>query len=229
MDGRAIGRALLFPAFLWLAIVAVFVVLGYPGIIYATPAGWLLALAVGRVVIIRSRSSRLRVRLAETAIAGGLLGLAQGGAFLVGQLGLPGTNPQIFDTGEAWGLVIMVAGVGLCAFLSTAIGARTDRMRRQRSAGDLKLEVTSQYCPICKQPVPLSMRYPRAVCNHCASQAEDENGKAVVFFNESLSGGVAGLYRDTNQKYPEHVCFIKGIACRVEESYLGGIVIYPQD
>ena len=70
-------------------------------------------------------------------------------------------------------------------------------------------------------------RYPRYVCSKCASLTSDDKGNKVAFFNEELSGGIKGVYTDTNEQYPETICFINGIKCRADEARFGGIVIQP--
>ncbi|HCE17129.1 MAG TPA: hypothetical protein DEQ80_04655 [Anaerolinea thermolimosa] len=228
-DLGVVLRVIIAPALLWLGVSWLVSSLGYPDIIFATPAAWLLALPVGRSVVIRSRSERLWFRLLEAGTAGTLLGFFQGATFLlikalVLKPGLP--ESEIAST---MGGVVLILGMLICGTLATAIGARTDRLRRIRRAGDVRLEVTSQYCPICKNPVPVSARYPRAVCEDCAAQATDEAGKPVVFFQEGLSSGLQGKYRENDEAYPAQECYIRGVRCRVEEGHLGGVVIYPLD
>lgn len=228
-DLKVVVRVILAPALLWLAVSWLVSALGYPDIIFATPAAWLLALPVGRSVVIRSRSERLRFRLLEAGTAGILLGLIQGATFLLIEglmLNLRSPEREIASMMEG---AVLIGGMLICGILATAIGARTDRLRRVRQRGDSRLEVTSQYCPICKNPVPVSARYPRAVCEDCAAQATDETGKGVVFSQEGLGGGVHGKYRGSGEEYTAQECYIRGVRCRVEEGHLGGVVIYPLD
>jgi hypothetical protein len=228
-DLGVVLRVIIAPALLWLAVSWLVSSLGYPDIIFATPAAWLLALPVGRSVVIRSRSERLRFRLLEAGAAGTLLGLFQGATFLlIEALMLKPRSPES-EIASTMGGVVVILGMLICGMLATAIGARTDRLRRVRQAGDSRLEVTSQYCPICKNPVPVSARYPRAVCEDCAAQAADEAGRPVVFFQEGLSGGLQGKYRESGEAYSAQECYIRGVRCRVEEGHLGGVVIYPLD
>ncbi len=226
-DLNAMGWGLMAPAGAWLGLVVLASLAGYPGIIFATPAAWLLALLVGRTTVIRSRSERLRLRLLEALLAGSILGLLQGVAFLV-------INPLFIDassvegeTARTWGVVILVVGTVLGGLLASVMGARIDRLRRARKAGDAKLEVTSQFCPICSKTVMVSARYPRSVCEECAAQAADAQGRLVVFYNQGLSGGLLGRYRDSEEPFNERECYIRGVKCRVEEAHLGGVVIYP--
>ena len=81
-------------------------------------------------------------------------------------------------------------------------------------------------CAICAAPVHPEPRYPRKVCGDCAKRAVDAAGRALVFRNESVSGGFVATYADTGEPYPgEHACWIDGIACAAGEHYWGGIVV----
>ena len=51
------------------------------------------------------------------------------------------------------------------------------------------------------------------------------NGRAVQFFNLSMSGGFGGCYMDTNEPYNEHLCYVDGIECYANEARFGGIVV----
>jgi hypothetical protein len=82
-----------------------------------------------------------------------------------------------------------------------------------------------QACPICNKPVEPSKRYPNYVCQDCAKLAASQDGRALVFFNESISGGYVAKYADTGEPYNSHDCYICGIKCRADEHYFGGIVI----
>lgn len=85
-----------------------------------------------------------------------------------------------------------------------------------------------QHCPICKQVVNFSSRYPDYICADCLILACDDKEKAVLFYNSSTSGhGCKGIYRLANLEYKSNLCFIKGIRCKAEEAYFGGIVIRP--
>jgi len=86
----------------------------------------------------------------------------------------------------------------------------------------------TQFCPICKQPVTYSSRYPDYVCVSCIKQACDDKEQPVVFYNSTYSGhGCKGVYRLNDIDYNSNLCFIKGVPCRAEEAYLGGILIKP--
>jgi len=83
LDLRTVVQVPLRQFILWLAMVLVVTVAGYPGVICVTPMAWLLALRVGNVCVARSRSEQSSRRLLEAALAGGILGLLEGLLFLV--------------------------------------------------------------------------------------------------------------------------------------------------
>lgn len=87
----------------------------------------------------------------------------------------------------------------------------------------------SQPCPICGVAQPYSPRYPRYLCRDCAAQASDESGRPLKFNNVSFSGGFQALYADTGEPRDSHLCYIRGIRCRADEDYWGGIVIQPHE
>jgi hypothetical protein len=68
---------------LWLAMVLLVSLAGYPGVVCVTPMAWLLALRVGNLCVARSKSRQSSQRLLEAALAGGFLGFLQGILFLV--------------------------------------------------------------------------------------------------------------------------------------------------
>jgi len=81
------------------------------------------------------------------------------------------------------------------------------------------------HCPVCLKPLELVERYPRRVCDTCASNARSKDGRLLVFSNESMSGGVIAHYAETGETYPSHECYIYGIKCHADEARFGGIVI----
>ncbi|BAZ18833.1 hypothetical protein NIES4071_107180 (plasmid) [Calothrix sp. NIES-4071] len=84
-----------------------------------------------------------------------------------------------------------------------------------------------QICPICDAAVEPNSRYPKYICSDCRKKASDINGKKLVFYNESFSGGYIAYYADSNgkEKYNSHDCYIDGIQCIANEARFGGIVI----
>ncbi len=85
-----------------------------------------------------------------------------------------------------------------------------------------------QFCPFCKEEVQHSTRYPQYLCQSCAKNPVDEDGKVLEFFNESISGGFIARYKETKELRDSHICFIQGIECYADESRFGGIVIQPK-
>ncbi len=86
-----------------------------------------------------------------------------------------------------------------------------------------------QVCPICSKPVQPSQRYPNYVCGDCAKLARSQDGRELIFFNVSLSGGYAAQYADTGEAYNSHDCYIHSIKCRADEHRFGGIVIVKME
>ena len=84
-------------------------------------------------------------------------------------------------------------------------------------------------CPICQSAVQYTPRYPRRVCDGCARQVRAADGRALIFFNTGLSGGLAAQYADTAEEYPDTRCYIAGAACRAEEGRFGGVVIQTEE
>ena len=84
-------------------------------------------------------------------------------------------------------------------------------------------------CPICSTPVPHWERYPRSVCRDCYSTACDEKGRKLSFSNISIGGGFQAYIKDTKEKHPSHICYIKAIKCWADEARFGGIVIQTYD
>ena len=83
LDYRVIIETPLRQFVLWLAMVVLVSLAGYPGVVCVTPMAWLIALRVGNLCVARSRSETSSQRLLEAAVAGGILGLLQGFLFIV--------------------------------------------------------------------------------------------------------------------------------------------------
>lgn len=88
-------------------------------------------------------------------------------------------------------------------------------------------EMTTQTCPICGAAVEPYPRYPKYVCSDCRNRASDFNGRKLLFYNASFSGGYIAYYADGDGKeeYNSHDCYIDGIRCKADEARFGGIVI----
>ena len=83
LDFRIILEVPLRQFVLWLTMVVLVSLAGYPGVICVTPMAWLIALHVGNLCVARSRSEKSSQRLVEATVAGGVLGLLQGILFIV--------------------------------------------------------------------------------------------------------------------------------------------------
>ena len=83
LDLRIVFETPLRQFVLWLAMVILVSLAGYPGVICVTPMAWLIALRVGNLCVARSRSEKSSQRLVEATVAGGVLGLLQGILFIV--------------------------------------------------------------------------------------------------------------------------------------------------
>jgi len=94
---------------------------------------------------------------------------------------------------------------------------------RLESGGETKGD--SAACPLCRAPLPVNPRYPRAVCSACVQRACDAEGRALEFFNADFGGGYLAVYREGREKYNSHDCFIDGHSCRADEARFGGIVV----
>ena len=84
-------------------------------------------------------------------------------------------------------------------------------------------------CPICAAVGERSPRYPRYVCVECGKRATDENGRPLRFTNVSVSGGFEAYYRDSDELYESHVCYVDGRKCWADEAHMGGIVVSIYD
>jgi hypothetical protein len=82
-----------------------------------------------------------------------------------------------------------------------------------------------QQCPVCQIAVQPHERYPRYVCESCAEKVMSPDGRRLEFGNNDSSGGFAGIYADTGERYQSHRCLINGIECFADEARFGGIVI----
>ena len=84
-------------------------------------------------------------------------------------------------------------------------------------------------CPICGAPAHHMMRYPHAVCRTCHDNACDDGGRKLIFYNISMSGGFEAVVAETQEKYPSHICYVKGVKCWADEARFGGTVVEPYD
>lgn len=83
----------------------------------------------------------------------------------------------------------------------------------------------TQHCPICRNSVAPSTRYPGYVCAQCIRLAEAPDGRLVEAGNADIWGGVELRYRDTGELHDGVRLFIRGIECEASEARFGGVVI----
>jgi NMD protein affecting ribosome stability and mRNA decay len=72
----------------------------------------------------------------------------------------------------------------------------------------LGIPIPDGQCPTCGRPIVINARYPAALCLKCYSKAVDKNGQPLDFH------GVV-----------DHVCFVDGKQCWIDEAHFGGTVI----
>jgi hypothetical protein len=89
-----------------------------------------------------------------------------------------------------------------------------------------------QACHLCRcsmgKPLEARERHPERICQVCALDAVDAQGRRVCFGNAGPGGGFRGWYADTLAPYDRHDCIIRGVPCRADEARFGGIVIEPR-
>ncbi len=112
----------------WLVIVLVITWAGQPGVVCVTPVAWLIALRVGLVCVLRSRSESSSRRLTESAIGGAILGLLQGILFA---LIISRLQPiSAGDQAKSNVLTLIMIAVGIIA--GAALAFITGYLREQR-------------------------------------------------------------------------------------------------
>jgi hypothetical protein len=113
----------------WLAAVLLVTLAGYPGVVCVTPVAWLIALRVGLVCAIQSRSVKSARRVQEAALAGGWFGFLQGVLFwvIVPRLGEVKANEQ--TSALILSIAMLVVGMLMGAGLSTFTAYQFERRR----------------------------------------------------------------------------------------------------
>lgn len=107
--------------------------------------------------------------------------------------------------------------------LETRLPGPTMSAKNRSARGDLPCAL--QRCPVCCSKVEKNDRYPRYVCQACASRVFSADGRRLAFSNAGLSGGLVARFVDTGEPYTGNECYIEGVPCRANEAHLGGIVI----
>lgn len=80
-------------------------------------------------------------------------------------------------------------------------------------------------CPICRKRLKFIERYPRYVCGEFISRVTDKDGRSLSIYNVDFTGGDKAIYKDTEEEYDSHICYIYGIKCYADEARFGGIVV----
>ncbi|HVW56246.1 MAG TPA: hypothetical protein VHC00_11230 [Rhizobiaceae bacterium] len=92
-------------------------------------------------------------------------------------------------------------------------------------------EAVDHFCPGCGQPQKAFLRYPWHFCSACLGQAEDWQGRRLLFSNASITGGLTWSYRDASDEWRNDslkvLCLIKGRPVLVMEARFGGVVAQP--
>lgn len=118
LDLRTIADVSLRQFAWWLIMVLIVTFAGYPGVICVTPMAWLVALRVGNQITQRSKSGLRSQRLAESALAGGLLGFLQGILFGVVVPFMGPVQPDELTNSIILVVVMLVVGTVASAGLS---------------------------------------------------------------------------------------------------------------
>lgn len=132
LDLRVVFETPLRQFVLWLAMVILVSVAGYPGVICVTPMAWLIALRVGNICVARSMSEESSQRLREAALAGGFLGLLQGILFIVVLPFFGSVQADERTQAIILSLIMVIAGILIGAVLSFFTAYMNER-RRQTS------------------------------------------------------------------------------------------------
>lgn len=119
-----------------------------------------------------------------------------------------------------------------------SLAAAVSQAEATMSSGDVTVALTwrddplhigpgEHACPICRSPAVDSTRYPDRLCPACVLEATDGQGRPLAFANSSAGGGFEARYVEGGAPYVGHDCFVRGVRCRAEDAYLGGIVLRP--
>jgi hypothetical protein len=114
----------------WLLMVLIVTAAGYPGVICVTPMAWLLALPVGNLCVVRSKSESSSRRLIEASLAGAFFGFLQGILFLaitplMGPYQADELNRTVLLT-----LLMLLTGITAGAILSFFTAYFTEQRRK---------------------------------------------------------------------------------------------------
>jgi len=92
---------------------------------------------------------------------------------------------------------------------------------------------TDHFCPGCGVRQKFFARYPWYFCPTCVAQAEDGEGRRLLFYNPSPAGGLGWRYADDQSLRDECcgsiICLIRGREVVVHEARFGGVVAEPRE
>jgi uncharacterized membrane protein len=115
----------------WLAAVLLITWSGYPGVVCITPMAWLLAIPIGMVCSLRSKTQKFSTRLLESTLAGGILGLLQGLLFFIIIPVMGPIKPEEEANQMTLNLIMLTAGALIAAVLSLFSAFSTERRKKR--------------------------------------------------------------------------------------------------
>lgn len=115
----------------WLASVLLITWSGYPGVVCITPIAWLLAIPIGMVCSLRSKTQKFSTRLLESTLAGGILGLLQGLLFFIITPVMGPIKPEEEANQMTLNLIMLTAGALVAAVLSLFSAFATERRKKR--------------------------------------------------------------------------------------------------
>ena len=82
-------------------------------------------------------------------------------------------------------------------------------------------------CPICNKKLTYLPRYSDLVCGECTGRAVDSNGHPVIFYNESIGGGIEAMHKTNHGETTDYnlQCYIDGQECEGIELRFGGTAV----
>ena len=96
-----------------------------------TPMAWLLAIPIGMVCSLRSKTQKFSTRLLESTLAGGILGLLQGLLFFIIIPVMGPIKPEEEANQMTLNLIMLTAGALVAAVLSLFSAFSTERRKKR--------------------------------------------------------------------------------------------------
>lgn len=131
-------RAMLVATFrlvvIWGTAVAIVVIGGFPGVVCVTPMAWLLVLPAARNYVIRYGNPQTPRSVLEITIVGAAAGLLYGMIFLLVANRLMDTRPEELGDIVLLSMIMIGAGVVVCAALAFVMATITHRQLRRLSS-----------------------------------------------------------------------------------------------